>query len=221
MEEAIINGTKLNVINTVFSIASKINNDRIKQAKEFLAKRYNSTYNTPTPHITYAITPLKESHLTDVQQALTSLVSNMPAFTVQIGGIEVKDNGFVYLPVTGANLLEKHMLFTNLLDKFHTNEIREKDLIRYKNNELSQKDQEFLVRYGYYRIFENFKAHLTIGDIQTPNVDFAIVVKELESILSQEIHSTIKVNNIHAIFHTDALVQTNMKIFWEETYNLN
>lgn len=119
-----------NIVNTVFSTDSPLDIPQIVQAKQYLVKHCKSRYALPTPHLTYSITPLKEEVFPEARDYILNAIKDLKPYTIKIGDLQIDARSFIYLPVTSASLFNLHKFFIEALDKFHTNEVRAKDITR-------------------------------------------------------------------------------------------
>lgn len=62
--------------------------------------------------------------------------------------------------------------------------------------------------------------HITIGNLQSENVDLGAITNNLNNILGNLFGSTLSVNEIRADLIEDAQVQTDYKRLWNKTYKI-
>ena len=211
----------LTPIDTVFSTDSAVNVPEIAQAKKFLTARAGNTYNLPIPHITYSITPIPRETFPQAKAAVQGQIKRIKPFQVRFGDLKYQpERKFYSIPIEGEKCRELHETFTTLLARFRTNHVRSKDLDRYKAGKLSPKEIEYLEKYGYFRIFDNFASHITIGNVGDTDLTEAEITRELRLILKPVLNREFTVANIRALFHTDARIQGNMQVIWEEEFRL-
>lgn len=213
--------TNLIPINTVFSVASTIDLDPLNRAKLLMNEKYANKY-TYSPHITYAITPIKQENFENARHDLEKLVNSINKFRVKISSIKLEsEKQFFYLELVGHELFEIHKSVTILFNKHRDNCIRAKDLVKLQNGEFSKKDCEYIEKYGYSRVFDNFKSHITIGNVNIENPDLVAIEEELHEILKPIENTELEIYDIRGFFHTDSdKGQSEMQEMWKGVYGL-
>lgn len=184
-------------------------------------EKYANQY-TYSPHITYAITPIKEEHFERARKDLAKFIKSKSKFKVKISGIKLeKGKNFFYLELIGDELFEIHKSVTILLNKHRDNCIRAKDSVKLQNGEFGKKDCEYIEKYGYSRVFDNFKSHITIGNVNIENPDLVAIEKELHKIIKPIENTEIEIDDIRGFFHTDSdKGQSEMQEMWKGVYKL-
>ncbi|MEK7595399.1 MAG: DUF1045 domain-containing protein [Patescibacteria group bacterium] len=207
--------------NTVFSVDSIIENEAIIGAKRMMNDHYGNRYSHIPPHLSYAIVPFPEFNFEKAKAALLAYIKQQKPYTLEFSDLKYDEkNNLFSVEVLGKDIRKLHEDINNLLNAYRDNCVRAKDLERVNSGHFSQKELEYLNKYGYARVFECFKPHISIGNFTIQDVDVKKLTKTLKSLLSSVLNKSVVLNNIHAVFHTDAVNQLDMKVIWEDTFTL-
>ncbi|HXK52845.1 DUF1045 domain-containing protein [Candidatus Nomurabacteria bacterium] len=211
-----------NSINTVFSANSDIENETLIDAKRFMNEHYGNKYSHIPPHISYTIMPLPEYNFERAKDDLIAYVIKQKPYLLKLSDLKFdnRDNLF-YIEVSGKDMQRLHEDITILLNKHREGFIREKDLERISKGYFNDNELEYLRQYGYSRVFECFRPHISIGNFTVENVDVPELTKILKEKLTGVLNKSLVLNNIRALFHTDAGSQQEAEVFWESNYLLS
>jgi len=214
--------TDLKPINTVFSVHSVLDIKELTDAKILMNEKYGNQYSFIPPHLSYTIMPFPETNLGRGVEALTQYVNKQRSFNIQISSLKYEDkNKFFYVDIEGDMIIKHHENITKLLNEFRDNHVREKDLLRLENGDFDEISSNYIEDFGYARVFDNFKTHVTVGNFTVDNVDIEKLTKDLLSILEPVLNKKIVIDNIEGVFHTDSNNnQSEMKRIWDKVYIL-
>ena len=167
--------------------------------------------------------PFPEKNLKIGKKELIEYINQQKPFTVTISDLRYEEkNKFFYVALDGEMIMKHHENITLLLNKYRENYIREKDLERLRNKDFDDISTKYLTDYGYARVFDNYKSHITVGNYTIENVDLKKLENRLREILKPILNKDVEIDNIHGVIHTDsANSQADMKLIWEETFKLN
>ena len=207
-------------INTFFSSGSKIESQRVQEAKEFLFTNYDNNYNMP-PHITYSLTPLPEHNLKKLQIELDNYFKGFNRFTISMGSLHLdKKDKYFSLEVTGNLLIKMHADMTSLANNYREKHIRKKDKKRIEQGYYSQEQIEVIEKCGYARSLNLYRPHISIGKINIGDVDPLEVETILSEILGINDNREIVIDMINVFFRVDSEDQAKQKALWKKVYNL-
>ena len=207
-------------INTCLSAGTDIESEEIQKAKKYLTDNFNNHYNL-LPHITFTICPFPEDNLAKIVKEIDSYFEGKNRISFELAPLNYEpQKQFFSLPIVGSEIKKIHEDLVNLFNKYRDGYIREKDLLRFQSNERTVKDMELIQQYGYFRIFERFTPHITIGNVETTDEMMPLIKNELERLLENTISKNITVNKIHLTFHTDSEIQSDMQEIWGKDYFL-
>ena len=215
--------SNLKPINTVFSVDSILEIEELIEAKLLMNKEYGNKYTHIPPHLAYTIMPFPEKNFEQGKKELIEYINKQKPFTIKISNLmyEEKDK-FFYVSLDGEMIKEHHKNITNMLNKYRDNYIREKDFEKLNLGGFDEISTKYLIDYGYSRVFDNYKTHITVGNYTIENVDMKKLENRLRDILKPILNKDIEIDNIHGVIHTDsANSQADMKLIWEETFKLN
>lgn len=207
--------------NTVLSVDSIIENEAIISAKRFMNEKYGNKYSHIPPHLSYALVPFPINNLERARIELIDFIKQQQPYTLEYSDLKYGErNNLFFVEVLGVNIQHLHQDITTLLNAYRENSIRAKDLERVNSGYFTVQELEYLKTYGYSRVFDCYKPHITIGNFTIPNVDVDELTDTLKKMLSNLYNQKSVVNNIHVSFHTDADNQSDMKVIWEDTVSL-
>lgn len=208
-------------INTCLSADTDINNKLITKAKDFLSKNYRNRFDLP-PHLTYMICPFPEYNLEKVKINIDAYFKNKTPFVFNLSNLHYEPkNKFYSIPVIGENIRKLHEDLVHLFNKYRDGHIREKDVTRIKAGEREQEEIDLIRKYGYFRIFDRFTPHITVGNVETSEENIPQITQKLNDILKEIIGKSIIVDKVSVTFHTDSDVQTEMQKLWGKDYLLD
>jgi hypothetical protein len=209
-------------INTVFSVDSILDIKELVNAKILMNEKYGNIYSHIPPHLAYTIMPFPEYNFDLRKKDIKEYIERQKPFPVFFSDLKYESkSNFFYISVEGEEILKHHRNITEILNKYRDTHIREKDLGRLNKGEFDDISTNYLINYGYARVFDNFRSHITIGNftIEKPNVEE--IEKELRDILNPILEKEILIDNIHTVIHTDsAHSQSEMKTIWEKVFML-
>lgn len=213
----------LKPINTVFSVDSILEIKELIDAKLLMNEEYGNKYSHIPPHLAYTIMPFPEKNFELGKKDLIEYIKKQKAFKVHISDLEYEEKkNFFYVALSGDMIKQHHENITRMLHRYRDNYIREKDLERLKLGEYDETSTKYLKEYGYARVFDNYKTHITVGNYTVKNVDLKRLEKRLRGILKPILNKDVEIDNIHGVIHTDSPNnQSEMKLIWEETFKLN
>jgi hypothetical protein len=207
-------------INTCLSVSSDIDNKIIARAKDFLTLNYKNHFNL-SPHLSYAICPFPEDNLEKIKEELDKYFLGKSPFVFQLLDLAYEEkNKFFSISLAGEEIMKLHTDLVNLFNKYRSGCIREKDITRINDGKIGDKEIQLIKNYGYFRIFENFTPHITIGNVETNEEEVPNITKKLNEILIGLVGKSIEVDKIKVMWHTDSEVQSEMKSMWEKEYVL-
>lgn len=212
----------LKTTNTVFSVDSILDIDALTKAKLFMNENYGNQYSHLPPHLAYTIMPFPEEKLSLGKKDLIEYIEKQKTYSVHISDLMFEERGkFFYISLDGDLVKKIHEDITTLLNKYRDGYVREKDLERLNNGDFDDKSKQYLIDYGYTKVFDNFKTHITIGNYTTENVNVEELTSKLRDILCPILNKDYVIDNIHGVFHTDsANNQSEMKEIWSEVFYL-
>ncbi len=215
--------SKLKPINTVFSVDSILEIDELIEAKLLMNKEYGNKYTHIPPHLAYTIIPFPEKNFEQGKKDLIEYIKKQKPFNVHISDLEYEEKeNFFYVSLSGDMITQHHKNITNMLNKYRDNYIREKDLEKLKLGSFDEISTKYLIDYGYARVFDNYRTHITVGNYTIENVDLKKLEKRLRDILKPILNKEVEIDNIHGVILTDsASSQADMKVIWEDTFKLN
>lgn len=207
-------------INTCLTAYTDIDNKFIARAKHFLSKDYHNRYDS-LPHLTYMICPFPEYNLEKIKREIDSYFKNKTPFIFNLSNLHFEPKRKFYsIPVIGENIKKLHEDLVHLFNKYRDDHIREKDILRIEAGEREQEEINLIKQYGYFRIFDRFTPHITIGNVETSGENIQQITQKLNEVLLEIVGKSIVVEKISVIFHTDSEVQTEMKELWGKDYFL-
>ncbi|MGI5898046.1 MAG: DUF1045 domain-containing protein [Candidatus Dojkabacteria bacterium] len=210
-------------INTSFSVDSILEIKEIVDAKILMNQVYGNQYSHIPPHLTYTIIPFPRKNFELGRKDLIAYIQEQKPFKARISDLEYEEkNKFFYVSLSGDMIKQHHKNITLILNKYRDNYIREKDLERLKLGSFDDISMKYLQDYGYTRVFDNYRTHITIGNYTIENVDLKKLENRLRDILEPILNKEIEINNIHGMFYTDsAKSQDDIEPIWEETFRLD
>lgn len=207
-------------INTCFSVGAVIDSPLIQTTKDFLSRNFGSIYNI-APHITFALVPLPGYSLEAAIKDVDTVLRQKEAFTLKIRGLSIdKKNKFFFLETYNKDMLQFHTELTMLLNKHRDGFIREKDAVRIQQGIYSSDDTHNIIQYGFARVLERYQPHITLGNVSN-GYSLEKVASMLQTLLNEVKGSHITINRIFALYHLDALNQSDMEVFWRKEYDLH
>lgn len=207
-------------INTCLSAGTDIENNTIAQAKVYLSEKYNNKYNL-TPHLTYMICPFPEYNLQKIIPELDAYFKEKRQLVLRLNDLHFNPRRkFFSMPISGTEVNDIHKDLVLLFNKFLDGSVRAKDIERIKAGERDAKEIELIKKYGYFRIFDNFTPHITIGNVEAEDAEIPAIEQKLKQMLADLINNDIIVDNVHVTFHTDSEVQSEMQEIWGKDYKL-
>lgn len=207
-------------INTCLSAGTDIQNEPLSKAKEYLTKNYNNRYNL-LPHLTYMICPFPEYNLEKAKVDISDYFLNKKPFVFNLSELHFEPKKKFYsIPVIGSEVKNLHEDLVHLFNKYRDGHVRKKDIARIQAGEREPKEIELIRKWGYFRIFDNFTPHITVGNVEADDKEIPLITKKLQEMLKDVLGKTITINQIHIAFHTDSEIQTEMKELWGKDYSL-
>jgi putative phosphonate metabolism protein len=133
--------------------------------------------------------------VTDLNQALTEFASKQPAF--EVASMSVRSLGqFIAITPnkdeTGFAALAKACV--SGLDEFRA-PLTPSDMARRRATSLSEKQEQYLLQWGYPYVFDEFRFHLTLTGKLPPNV-LDKVLPKLQSALAKPLAKPLAVREI-------------------------
>jgi uncharacterized protein YqgV (UPF0045/DUF77 family) len=207
----------LKTTDKIIGIDIPIQNKEISEIKRYL-KKYGNTY-TLEPHITLLLLPV--SNFSDeLFDELKSFLFKINLKEIKVLNLDLnKGRKFLSLKIDERFLKELHMKLLKIVQKYNLKAVRKKDFEKMKNNLLDKKELEYLEKYGYYRVLDNFDIHITLGNV-TCETCLDDVFQELKEKTRSLNNKKINVEQIKLLFHTDAEKQSGMKILKKEMIKL-
>ncbi|NMB69849.1 2'-5' RNA ligase family protein [candidate division WWE3 bacterium] len=203
---------------TVFSVDSIIDNAIIISAKRFMNEKFGNKYSHIPPHLSYALVPFPINNLEKAKIEIISYIKKLRPYTVEFSELKYGErNNIFFIEVLSNEIPRLHQEITNLLNVYRDDSIRTKDLERVDSGYFTEQELMYLKKYGYSRVFDCYKPHISIGNFTVPDVDVNELTETLKQLLSGLYNKRTIVNNIHVSFHTDADNQSDMKVIWEDT----
>lgn len=207
-------------INTCLSSGTDLNIDSINEAKKYLTTQYNNKYSLP-PHLTFMICPFPEYNLELVKTDLENYFKDKRSFVFSLGELQFEaKRKFYSIPVIGEEIMDLHRDLISLFNKYRDGHVREKDIERIKSGECTPQEIELTRQYGYFRIFEKFTPHITVGNIEVEDSEIPQITIKLIELLKDIEGKDITINKLNVIFHTDSTNQKMMKEIWIKDYVL-
>lgn len=213
---------KIKTIKTELAVMSSFELDALVEAKTLMNDKYGNKYPQMPPHLSYFLMPFPEHNLNRAKEILNEYISAQFQFDIYLSDlIYEKENKFFYVSVTGETITTHHEYLTKSLNKYRENHIREKDLEKLKSGALDNTSIEYVLKYGYARVFDNFKAHITIGSCEVEGVNHDELAKQLKGILAPVLGKSYKVECMDALFYTspDKKAQATKEI-WGKRFGL-
>jgi hypothetical protein len=209
-------------INTVFSTDSVLDIPEIVEAKEILNKEYGSKYFIPITHMGYSIVPCPKYNFEKIKEEILEYISKQKPYKIVFKELVIQpESHFVYLKTEGKDPKRIHEEITKISNKYRDDYVREKDLERLDEGKFNDLEKQYLKEYGYTRVMDLYKSHITIGSFDM-DTDIEEVENKLQRILEPILNKEIVVDNIHPIFHTDSKgSQLGMQVIWEEVIKLS
>jgi 2'-5' RNA ligase len=193
----------------------------IKHIKEETQTSYPN-HETQTAHITIYSCRFNETKLDELVRRITNL--NLRTFSVKLGKV-----GFVELNKGSKNLFaslgfedetalrELHKAIWPIANELRGTLVREKDIGRFKSGVYSQELFSFIEKYGYEHVKENFRPHITLGEVGSNDVQkIGLLQKLTESLNGKE----FVVNKIHILFST-RIIPSEKKIKESEVIEIS
>lgn len=208
-------------IDTVLSVDSIVENETIIKVKRLMNEKYGNKYSHIPPHLSYALVPLPVSNLEKAKNELVDYINNQRPYTVEFSELKYGErNNIFFIEILGKEINHLHQDITSLLNVYRENCVRTKDLERVNSDYFTEQELEYIKKYGYSRVFDCYKPHITIGNFTVPDVNVKELNDTLKELLSDLYKQRTVINNIHVSLHYDADNQSNMKVIWEDTFLL-
>jgi hypothetical protein len=204
-----------------FSVGTKIDEEKIMEAKLYLKNYYNNKYDA-NPHFNFLITAMPDYRLKDLESLTENYFKNKKSVKIKLGKLHYEQKGrFFSISILGKEVIQLHKELIDVLNPIRDGYIREKDLTRIKENKTSEEEKENILTYGYLHVLNTFKPHITVGNIQSEgDVDIRKIKSNLDSILDSVYNKELLVKNILVSYIQDAEVQSDYKKLWEKVYKL-
>ena len=207
-------------INTCLAAGTEIEDDNIRYAKKYLTDNYFNRYDI-LPHLTYAVCPFPKYNLIKAVKETDMYFNNKSLISLKLHKLHFDENNkFFSIPVSGYEVKKMHEDLVNIFNKYRDGYIREKDFNRIKKGEISKKDTELIKKYGYFRVFDNYSPHITIGNIKTDYKKASEIKDKINEILKNTTGKIIKIKKVHLSFHSDSEIQSGIKEIWSKDYFL-
>ena len=209
-------------INTAIAFASTFENELITKCKKYLLDNYDSYYSTMEPHITYAIVPLPEENLANARHAIDEYLNQIhTTLRFNLAGLSFSEKSNLFMiRVSGPEIMKLHTDLIELMEPFRDGCIRQKDVERAEAGFFDEQEINYLKQYGYSRVLDNFKSHISIGSMERNLSEQENVQQELEEILAPVLETQLELDNILVNFHIDSIEQHRMQTIWETSHKI-
>ncbi|MGD2158182.1 MAG: DUF1045 domain-containing protein [Anaerolineales bacterium] len=202
------------------SVTFQVENPNIEETKVYLEKNFDSIY-TIRPHITFSITPIPTRNLENAKKAIENFLSDKKGFIVRLKGLAVDPkNRFFYLKVQNGGISKFHADLVASLNKYRDGYIREKDVERIEQGYYNPSQIQNIVDYGFPRVLDLYRPHITLGNIPDVQVDIEQVKSKLVEILSNSAEGNIHISDVFVHYFSDAINQSQMEVIWDKKYRL-
>ena len=175
----------------------------IKGVKESLGVSYPN-HETQTPHITLYSCKFSELKFLNLIEEIKSL--HLRSFSLNLEKIKVEknskasDNLFTSIGFHDETpLRELHEKIWPVANQLRGDLVREKDAERFRAGIYDQKKFDLIKKYGYEYVGENFKPHITLGEIKKGEEEkLDGLRRSLDSLEGKE----VKINKISILLST-------------------
>lgn len=173
------------------------------------------------PHFNFIIMAMPIYRTEDIELKLNEIFKDMRSLELKLGNLRYEEKQRFYsIPIVGEEAMTFHRKLIDALNPLRDGYIREKDLARINEGKTDKLEDEYIHEYGYLRVLSKLTPHITIGNLQSENVDLGAITNNLNNILGNLFGSTLSVNEIRADLIEDAQVQTDYKRLWNKTYKI-
>lgn len=131
---------------------------RFLQSTSSFLKRKSNLRSHFAPHITLFLCPLPKDKMGEMADLLRAKISFEP-IVVSFGQAYAEGDRYISLPFDNGEVVKLHDNLLELIKPITKGNYNKK----YLDYGLSKREKEYLEEYGYHRIKEFFKPHLTIG----------------------------------------------------------
>lgn len=193
----------------------------ILEAKRYLAATCGSRYGID-PHVTLAISPLPEATLHLATAELDRYFADKGPVEVFLNDVEIDREGrFLYLSVESDGVTRWHSALTAIISQYRDGYIRAKDALRLEQGFYDKVEIANIQKFGFPRVNERFVPHVTLGSLEVEDVSIATIESHVRNLVSDVIGSTVQLTTVTAMYHTEAGIQTEMRIAWRKDYVLS
>jgi hypothetical protein len=205
---------------TSLAIHTDIHSEKIDAAKKFMKETYGSTFDVD-PHVTHLLFPMLNENFEELLPHLEVYLTALSPMTVHLGDVEVEERRkFFKLGIHDSNLDSLHRDLLEIAAPFRRGAMRQKDIERLDNDYYDEKHKKYLNKYGYPRVLDMNKPHITLGSCETDICDLVKIKAELLDILEGVANSDLVISEIGIMLHTDAKVQSDMEVLYFKNYIL-
>lgn len=202
------------------SVGTEVHSEIIRSAKAYLKQEFGNKYDAD-PHFNFIIMAMPLNKAKDIELTLNSYFKDKKPLKLKLGNLHYEEKQRFYsIPIVGEEVMTLHSEFIEILNPLRDDYIREKDLVRINEGKTDKLEEEYIHKYGYLRVLSKFTPHITIGNLQTENVDLGSITNNLNNILGNLYGSTLNITELRADLIEDAQVQTDYKRLWNKTYKL-
>lgn len=172
------------------------------------------------PHVTLLLNPTTEAGYNSSFGELKDYLRQLKPFEITLEKLEYEPkNRFVKVEVNGDMIKEIHQELLEIVGKYRHGEIRSKDLQRMRDGKYTNEEIAHLRKYGFLFSGDKLQQKITIGNVPETENDSEIFEK-IKSLAAPILGQKILIDEINLMFHTDAPVQSEMKVLKWETIKL-
>lgn len=150
-------------VNAFTLIPNEEDETRVKQQLESFYRRESNLRKNISLHVSLMLCSLSPQAKDKLLNFLNSGGFTLSKITASIGNLQPIGDSYIGFSFTSDELIEAHLKLLNAVCPFTVENFNPK----YLDQNLSSKEKEYLHQYGYHRVKEFFKPHLTIGKYET------------------------------------------------------
>lgn len=184
----------------------------VKEVKE-RTQTFYPNHETQAPHITLYSCKFDAAKFPELVQQIKNL--SLKSFSIRLGEVVLTElnkgskNLFASVGLEDESALHAlHKQVVLVANRLRGNLIREKDIERFEKGIYSPELFSFIERYGYEHVGENFHPHITLGEVDSKDVEKADLLRtSLGSLAGKE----VLINKMHILLST-RLVPSEKKV---------